>query len=562
MSGSLLQLKSFGNVDQYLYKDPEMSFYMAGYERPTRSAQEMKTIIMDGPNELSEDKSITLRAIIPKEADLIGNLYFSFHLPDIYSSYNPDVIASQPDKAAYKFQWIRNIGTNIIRNAKASLNGKLISSTDGEWIKLWHELFSDVDRVTFDHMTGNLPELYAPEYSVQAAGMYPTSSLNPQQNVDPDLFTLSDFLKNPYNKGPSIIGDQYIIPLNFFFSQKHSGLYLPLIALQYEELQIELELRPLIELYTIIDNSDENSETFGQRVRPNPFIKHHNIQNFITSTPKESFIYGENYHEIHQKYRGINFQPSLLINYISLDREERTKIAAESLTYMVEQVEKIEFTGVFPGRTHTFDLRIQHPVKAILFFAKRDDLEEKNIFDIYLNHVSPPIHPGSLLYLRQHSDETETFHNVDSNNNSFLDIVDLADRAKMNNVIMDKFNQSFFNRNIIKSFKLLLDGKERFEENSSKVFEYLQNYQHGIKNHIEGVLKYSFALDMTDYQHSSTCNMSSFHQIQAQLGFAEAPFEDSSNGNKNYKYHYNVTFYIIRYNNFVVNSGEGSMQFV
>lgn len=557
MSGSLLQLKFFGNDDQHLYSNPEISFFLADHERPTRSAQEIKSIELDGPQELSLDKPITLSGVIPKHADIVGNVYFTFNLPDIYSSYNPHLHTDDSSKAAYKFQWIQSIGTNIIKRASVTLSGKPLSSIDGEWIRIWHELVSDVDRSTFDRMIGNVPRLFNPQFDVQTAGIYPTSSLDPSHNNDPDLFTLSDYIKNPYKKGPSIQGGKIVVPLNFFFSTHHSGLYLPLVSLMYEELRIEIELRPLIELYTIIDNVDPESETFGRRIRPNPSIQEQHIQNFISHVNKENFVEGENYHEIGNKYTGFGFNPSLLVNYISLDKEERENFAAKSLNYMIEQADRIDFPGLEPGTTHTLDLKIQHPVKAIIYFAKRDDLEQINIFDIYTNHPTPPIDPGSLLYIRKTIGETKSVLLP----SGIIEVIDTAEAARLNDDIMDKFNQTYFDRDIIKSFKLLLDGNERFSENTSEMFEYLQNYQHGIKNHVEGVQKYSFALNMTDHQHSSSINMSSFKQIQAQIKLTDVPYEIKASGSRERKYKFNVTFYVIKYNHFIVNSGEGSMQF-
>lgn len=557
MSGSLLQLKYYGNDDQYLYSNPEISFFMSRYERPTRSAQELKSIELNGPKELSEDKTIIVSAVIPNDADIIGNVYFVFHLPDIYSSYNKNLSITESDKAAYKFQWIRSIGTNIIKNAKATLSGKPLSNITGEWIRIWHEIFSDVDRTTFDAMTGNLPRIFNPQADVQSCGIYPTSSLDPMYDNDPDIFSLSSFIKNPYKKGPSILGGKFIVPLNFFFSANHTGLFLPLIGLTYEELKIEIELRPLSELYTIIDNLDPSSDSYGQRIRPILSYPEHRIQNFITKVSKEVMIDGQNYSEINEKYTGFGFQPSLLVNYITLDKEERESFAKQSLNYMIEQSERIDFPGLEPGSTHTLQLRVQHPVKAIIYYATRDDLEQRNIFDIYVNHDYPPINPGSLSYIRQFIGEsrTEILPSGD------LEFVDVAEEARLNNMCMHKFNQTYFERSIIKSFKLILDGNERFSRENSDVFEYLQNYQHGVKTHIEGIQKYSFALNMTDYQHSSSCNMSSFKNIQSQIVLTDVPYVILSDGSRVKKYKFNVTFFIIKYNYFIVNNGQGALQF-
>ena len=103
-------------------------------------------------------------------------------------------------------------------------------------------------------MTGHEPDLFAPGYNGWNAGFYPTSSLKQDENVNPDSskYYFSNFAKDPYLQPPSIKARTIYVPLPFWFST-NPGLALPLVSLQYHEVYIEFECRPITELYTILE---------------------------------------------------------------------------------------------------------------------------------------------------------------------------------------------------------------------------------------------------------------------------------------------------------------------
>ena len=75
------------------------------------------------------------------------------------------------------------------------------------------------------------------------------------------------------------------MPLSCFFCN-NSKMSLPLVALQYQEIHIKIELRPIVDLFTI-NNVDalnvsgtENTSGISYRIRSNPNILHHQMWNF------------------------------------------------------------------------------------------------------------------------------------------------------------------------------------------------------------------------------------------------------------------------------------------
>ena len=85
MPGGLIQLNAYGAQNQYLNGNPQMTFFKSVYRRYTNFAIENIRLELDGPNELSMEKTCTLRAKIDRNGDLISKMYFSFNLPDILS---------------------------------------------------------------------------------------------------------------------------------------------------------------------------------------------------------------------------------------------------------------------------------------------------------------------------------------------------------------------------------------------------------------------------------------------------------------------------------------------
>ena len=106
---------------------------------------------------------------------------------------------------------------------------------------------------------------------------------------------------------------------------------MPLISLQYHEVHIEIELRKITELYTIIETKNNiGSAGRGQRRRPLSSESHHHIGNFITGNKSEDFVRNTDLGDGNTNIQGWNMDAHLLVNYIYLDKEERTRFSNNS----------------------------------------------------------------------------------------------------------------------------------------------------------------------------------------------------------------------------------------
>jgi len=548
-AGALLQLNAYGAQNQYINGNPQFTYFRGVFRRHTNFAMELIELTFTGPTELSIENPVKITTNIDRNGDLVSSIYFTFYLPDIYSGYNENISFANSQNAGFRFHWVNSIGTNIINSCKLSIGGQTINDLYGEWIRIWHELFSNTNMKNFDEMIGNVPEMFIPESSTESGGIYPTSTLDPKLNIDPEAFTSSQYIINPYLKPPSISGRRITVPLNFWFTQ-NPGLALPLIAMQYHTVTVDIELKPLLSIYTIIDNRDETSAAFGTRIAPINTVKEQSIQNFISLQSPNSFAYGQNLTAINSPYVGWGLKPSLQVNYVFLDEEERKRFADVSHEYLIEQVIRQDFTGYADSCSLT--LKLQNPTKEIVWMAVRDDFAFQNIFLNYTNWPNE-ISPGSLSYIRNTISETSVSYIKDT---GVPKLVDNAYEAYQNNLIPHKFNFKFFQKYPIQSSILLFNGQERFAAQEYSFFQNTQIYQHHHSSYFDGVNVYSFALDPLKYQPSGSCNFSRIHDIKLQLNLS--PIQPAKG---KFPYSYNIIVYSVNYNIFRVLSGMGGLAF-
>ena len=274
MGGGLLQLTAIGAEDSYLTGNPQITFFKTIYRKYTNFSMEFISLDLKGPNSLSDLTNTLFKCKISRNADLINGVYFKMYLPNIFSS------SDSTNTTNLKFKWIKNIGTSIISRVSIMIAGQEINKLYGEWLNVWSELNLTQDkRNQYNKLIGNVPDIYDPQHTPGNNGFYPSSSLNPSKITDPEDFT-NDI--NPYRSPPSILAREIIVPLPLWFCN-HSGQALPLIALQYSDIELEIELRPLIDLYTIIETNPE-SENYNTYVKPNPIRKEHRIGYYLSET--------------------------------------------------------------------------------------------------------------------------------------------------------------------------------------------------------------------------------------------------------------------------------------
>ena len=518
MTGGILQLQKTGAQDLYLTGNPQISFFKTVYRRYTNFAMDFFKIEPEVSFPLRESDSVTYKFFIKRNADLISNIFFCFDIPDIYSTNDN------------KFRWIKNLGFNIIERATIYIGGTLIDETYGEWFDIWNELSNNSEKKKIiNDIIGNVPELYNPEEARGNSSLYPESLIGGNTNTG----------------APSILARKIRVPLIFWFN-KNPSLALPLIALQYHPVEINIQCRKIQELYTVIDDR-LNSDSSGKRIKPNN-IKLFGIHKFIDGKSIAT-ISGKPGGD-DSKLNAFDIKPFLDINYIFLDSKEMRNFALTSHEYLIEQVKKSTFESQLGNKS--LELKnISHPISYMVIIAKRDDIKTRNDWNNYTNWVIEDIPPYSLEYINPYFNKYEVGKNKDSNKKVY-------ESSNTENFAQRR------NKNCLEELNLILNGVERISAREINFFSKVQtlNYFEGYK---EGIYPYSFSINPLKFQPSGSCNMSLINNIILKIKTQDVNKPDKSSNDNiedlDNPYKYDINIYSVNYNILNINSGMASLKF-
>jgi len=275
MGGGLLQLVAYGAQDAYLSGNPQITFWKGLFKRHTNFAMEPFRVNLTGQAAWGVKHS----AILGRHADLLYSTYLEVVLPP-GESFNNDQL---------------RLGYNLLKYVELDIGGQLIDRLYGEWLYVWDGLSSTSDdRVKLNAMVGMDGGSI---YSVPTAA----ACVNGRTNM------------------PTVC----YIPLNFFYT-KNPGAALPLIALQYHEVKINIEWNDA----KFIDSNFTTAKTLKQPV-----------------------------------------QAAVYVDYIYLDTEERRRMAQQSHEYLIEQTQFNEDQGITSAQNR-IDLTFNHPVKELVWVVQ------------------------------------------------------------------------------------------------------------------------------------------------------------------------------------------------
>jgi hypothetical protein len=479
MPGGLLQLVGRGAQDQLVTGNPSFTHFRSVYKRHTDFAMEQfrlyfKTTILSFPT----SGTLTLRTKVERFAQLVNDCYLSITLPDIYSPVAP-VTSVPPGYNAnttavpYEFEWVRNIGYNMIQRVSLLINGQEIVTHTGEWMKIYANLQFDANkRAIIDKMVGNLPELYDP------------ANANGRTNQYPSSFTSATM------KGQaSIPGRVLQIPLHFWFCES-IGKALPLVALQTSDVEIIVELRNVYELFTINDVRPISS-TFGQRIAPDTASTLFNMSRFLSPPTQDASS------NAIPDLRSWNLNPYIEANYIFVTDEEMGHLARTDHSFIIKQVD-VKEAGKQYGPSNDLELVMRNLCTRIVWVFQRDDLS--NDYDNYTNWTNPYIPPLNKDGL--------------PGNNTYL--------YSSGSLLPENVSR----RDILLETSVILDTQERFATKQTEFFNEIQPYRFTQGAPIPGIYTYSFQLD-TSEQPSGSLNGSMFNRTLLRNTLITPPYTTS-----------------------------------
>ena len=260
MGGGLMQLVAYGAQDIYLTGNPQMTFFKVVYRRHTNFAMQTVEQVFSGTVDFGRKMNCT----IARNGDLLGKMYLE-------ADISPEDNANEHKITALGGG---RYGHAMIDYVEVEIGGTTIDKHYGRWLDIWQDLTCNTDQAT-------------------------------KQTA----------LVNGSLDGSN--GNKVYVPLQFWFN-RNNGLALPLIALQYHEVKLEVKL-----------NAQQDGETLNNMV--------------------------------------------VLCDYIFLDSEERRRFAQVGHEYLIDQVQENGANSFAKNDTNVnVSLNFNHPVKELVWTVQED----------------------------------------------------------------------------------------------------------------------------------------------------------------------------------------------
>ena len=288
-------------------------------------------------------------------------------------------------------------------------------------------------------------------------------------------------------------GVQVFLPLIFFFN-RNPGLALPLIALQYHEVRLDFDL----------------ASDFGT--------------NFTSSFK----VWG---------------------NYVYLDTEERRRFAQKGHEYLIEQVQHTGSDSVTAGATKQVRLSYNHPVKELVWCV---------------NGGAPTASTDPKLWnFTSNCDVADVVMTTSIDSGALMEyatpaanigrpMIHVGTGGMIEAWSEDAIEDGFF-RGPLKTLKLVLNGQDRFKEQTGKYFNQVQPYQHHSGSPMPGIYSYSFALKPEEHQPTGTCNFSRIDNAQVAIKLKDLTNTSLATPS--------LDMFAVNYNVLRVQSGMGGLAF-
>lgn len=482
MGGGLMQLVAYGAQDIYLTGNPQITFFKVVYRRHTNFSMEAIEQTFSGTPDFGRKVVCT----VSRNGDLIHRVYLQVGLPSINPQAPTDYV-----------RWVNWVGHALVKNVEVEIGGQRIDKHYGDWLHIWNELTQTAERQDgYANMVGNVDRLFRPVGGAASGSATDPREAGQVQGVIP--------------------ATTLFIPLQFWFC-RNPGLALPLIALQYHEVKINLEFRSF-------------DECIG----------------YGTNVPSTGSLESA----------------SLYVDYIYLDTDERRRFAQVSHEYLIEQ---LQFTGDESVQQTNVKVKLNfnHPCKELVWVVQLDKCVNANDPDSVVTKIK-----GRQWHnYTDRVDATPYATNDPMNLNDLLDGVidtDPKDIGAANNMTMgvndlasgiggssltneaaqgllahhnNAYDQGM---NPTVRAKLQLNGHDRFSEREGRYFNLVQPYQHHTRVPSTGVNVYSFGLKPEEHQPSGTCNMSRIDNATLHLTLSAAVSSSTPAKVRVYATNYNV----------------------
>ena len=548
MAGALMQIVAYGAQDLFLTGTPEITYWKVSYRRHTNFAMESIEQTFQGQADFGRRVS----AILSRNGDLAYRTYLQVTLPEINQDMANSTNAARYGNGVYA-RWLDYIGEQLISQVEVEIGGQRIDRQYGDWMHIWNQLtMSAEQRRGYFKMIGHTTQLTYitdPQFA-DIAGPCAASG-GPAQVCAPRKALPETTL---------------YIPLLFWFC-KNPGLALPLIALQYHEVKINLDIRPIGECLWAVRTLTETSGTQS-----------------VSLAYQQSLV-----------------AASLYIDYIFLDTDERRKMAQNPHEYLIEQ---LQFTGdeSVGSSSNKLKLNFNHPCKELIWVVQPDanvdycaSLDAAQVlfktlgaqpfnYTDAIDALPNAIHAfggqtetvgqngfitsAGLFEMAGAINDTPlgTTSQWQGSTNNVLGSIDIPFNPEQHTptgssvsdagtfvLAETALDMHCWGENPVVTAKLQLNGQDRFSEREGSYFDVVQPFQHHTRAPDTGINVYSFALRPEEHQPSGSCNFSRIDNAVLQLVLSSGTVQGTATAK--------VRVYAVNYNVLRVMSGMAGIAY-
>jgi hypothetical protein len=550
MAGGLLNLIAIGNANIILTGNPDKTFFRITYSKYTNFGLQKFRIDYNGTKDLRLTEPSTFTFKIPRYAELLMDTYLVVTIPDIWSPiYPPNSPGEDNDTigagiwSTYDFRWIEDLGTHMIKEIEVTCGSFTVAKYSGDYLAAMVDRdFTEEKKNLFNEMTGNTINLNNPGIAHDRFNTYPNAYFQEQTSAGVDNYAPTNLTQGVE---PSIRGKQLYIPLNTWFTL-NSQCAVPLIAMQYNEMEIKVTLRPIQELFRVRDVHDS---PYFPYIQPNFNENRFQMYRFLQSPRRLNILSGDAYAN---KFNTWNADVHLLSTYAFLSKEEAKIFAKEDQAYLVKDVYTYKYDNIYGSKK--LKIESKGMVSSWMWYLQRNDVNLRNEWSNYTNWP----------YRKLPNNVQLGPVNVLTN-----DINSASTGGSTNTGIFTSGNFAMDNqKHIMTTMGILLDGKYRENTLPRGVFDYIEKYTRTNGFAKEGLYCYNFCLDTNPkiYQPSGAMNLGKFQSVELEVNtFIPRVDEENSSFNiicdddgtpiavnksnwRLYEYTYNLVLFEERYN--------------
>ena len=325
MGGGLMQLVAYGAQDVYLTGNPQITFWKVTYRRYTNFATESIEQTFNGQADFGRRVTCT----ISRNGDLAYRTYLQVTLPKIQTAAAPGGGTTTGAPNASLARWLDYPGEQIISCVEVEIGGQRIDRQYGDWMHIWNQLTITASQEEgYNKMVGNTTEL---TYLATCCGQQTETICDTGATVCGTGCVHRDALPT----------STLYVPLQFWYC-KNPGLAIPLIALQYHEVKIVLEMNYLENMLWAVRSTADEAAT--------------SVSGYFE---KAESVYSNT----------CLVCASLYVDYVFLDTDERRRMAQNPHEYLIEQ---LQFTGdqSIGSSSNKIQLNFNHPCKELIWVVQ------------------------------------------------------------------------------------------------------------------------------------------------------------------------------------------------